>query len=457
MDNNNIDRRAFLKAGTAVGLGAIAVAAATTGCTYELSHPGQANMIDFKAKPIARVRMGFIGVGGQGSSHVSNFLKIENVEIRAICDIVESKVAQTQKRVEETGGRKPDGYSQGELDFKRMCRRDDLDLIFISTPWRWHVPMCVEAMNTGKHAAVEVPAAVTIDECWQLVKTSEKTHRHCVMMENCCYDRIELMILNIVRQGILGELICAECGYLHDLRAVKFNQYGEGLWRRAHSIKRNGDLYPTHGLGPIAQCMNINRGNQFDYLVSMATKTRGLTIYSEKTFGIDSPQAKEKYALGDVVTSMIRTVKGETIIVQHDTNSPRPYSRDILVQGTKGIVRKYPKARVHIEGVSKPHHWDDIDDYLQQYDHPLWKSMEEISKGAGHGGMDYIEDYRLINALRKGIEPDMDVYDAAAWSAVCELSERSVAGNSKPVKFPDFTRGMWKRHRALQVNSCMDV
>jgi len=457
MNNNNIDRRDFLKAGTAIGLGAIAAGTAITGCTDELSHLGQASMVGFKAKPIDRVRMGFIGVGGQGSSHVSNFLKIENVDIRAICDIVESKVAQTQKRVEETGGRKPDGYSQGELDFKRMCRRDDLDLIFISTPWRWHVPMCVEAMNTGKHAAVEVPAAVTIDECWQLVETSEKTHRHCVMMENCCYDRIELMILNMVRQDILGELICAECGYLHDLRAVKFNQHGEGLWRRAHSITRNGDLYPTHGLGPIAQCMNINRGNQFDYLVSMATKTRGLEIYSKKTFGPDSPQAKEKYTLGDVVTSMIRTVNGETIIVQHDTNSPRPYSRDILIQGTKGIIRKYPKARVYIEGVSAPHHWDDVDSYLKQYDHPLWKSMEEISKGAGHGGMDFIEDYRLINALRKGIELDMDVYDAAAWIAVCELSERSVAGNSKPIIFPDFTRGMWKRRRALQVDSFMNV
>lgn len=451
--SSNFNRRDFLKTGTAAGIGAIAAGVIITGCDYQLSHPGQANMIGFRAKPIDRVRMGFIGVGNQGSSHVRNFLKIENVEIRAVCDIVESKVKRIQKWVQESGGRKPEGYSRGEFDFKRMCKRDDLDLVFISTPWRWHVPMCLEAMNTGKHTAVEVPAAVTIDECWQLVVTSEKTQKHCVMMENCCYDRIELMILNMVRQGVLGELTTAECGYLHDLREVKFDNRGEGLWRRAHSITRNGDLYPTHGLGPVAQCMNINRGNQFDYLVSMATKSRGLNIYSKKTFGADSPQAKEKYALGDVVTSMIRTVNGETIIVQHDTNSPRPYSRDILVQGTKGIIRKYPKTRVHIEDTSEPHRWDDVDSYLQQYDHPLWKSMEERSKGAGHGGMDFIEDYRLIECLRKGLATDMDVYDAAAWSVVSELSERSIAAGSKPMKFPDFTRGKWKQTRALQVDN----
>jgi len=451
--SDSFSRRDFLKASTADGMGTIAAGVAITGCDYQLSHAGQANMIGYRAEPVDRVRMGFIGVGGQGSGHVGNFLKIENIEIRAVCDIVESKVARIQKWVQEAGGRKPDGYSLGELDFKRMCKRDDLDLVFIATPWRWHVPMCLEAMNTGKHAAVEVPAAVTIDECWQLVVTSEKTQKHCVMMENCCYDRIELMILNMVRQGVLGELTNAECGYLHDLREVKFDNQGEGLWRRAHSITRNGDLYPTHGLGPIAQCMNINRGNQFDYLVSMATKSRGLKIYSEKTFGADSPQAKEKYALGDVVTSMIRTVNGETIIVQHDTNSPRPYSRDILVQGTKGIIRKYPKTRVYIEGISEPHNWDDVDSYLQQYDHPLWKSMEEISKGAGHGGMDFIEDYRLIECLRKGLPMDMDVYDAAAWSVVSELSECSIAAGSRPMKFPDFTRGKWKQARQLQIDN----
>ena len=451
--SKQFNRRDFLKTTTIAGFGAIAAGTAITGCTDQLFHPGQANMIGYRAKPVDRIRMAFIGVGSQGSSHVRNFLKIENVEIKAVCDIIESKVGRIQKWVQEAGGRKPEGYSRGEFDFKRMCQRDDLDLVFISTPWRWHVPMCLEAMNTGKHAAVEVPAAITIDECWQLVVTSEKTQRHCVMMENCCYDRIELMILNMVRQGVLGELTNAECGYLHDLREVKFDNQGEGLWRRAHSITRNGDLYPTHGLGPVAQCMNINRGNQFDYLVSMATKTRGLNIYSEKRFGADSPQAKEKYVLGDIVTSMIRTANGETIIFQHDTNSPRPYSRDILVQGTKGIIRKYPKTRVHIEGISEPHRWDDVDNYLEQYDHPLWKSMEKRSKGAGHGGMDFIEDYRLIECLRKGLPTDMDVYDAAAWSVVSELSERSIAAGSKPMKFPDFTRGKWKQAKPLQIDN----
>jgi hypothetical protein len=271
-------------------------------------------------------------------------------------------------------------------------------------------------------------------------------------MENCNYDQIEMMILNMVKKGVLGELLHAECGYLHDLRGVKYDMEGEGLWRRAHSMKRNGDLYPTHGLGPVAQCLDINRGNYFDYLVSAGSKTRGLHKFAVEKFGADSLQAKEKYVLSDVVTTVLRTVNGETVILKHDTNSPRPYSRDILVQGTRGIVRKYPDPKIHIEGKSEPHTWEEIDSYLKEYNHPLWVQTEEETRdAAGHGGMDYLEDYRLVNALLKGIEPDTDIYDAAVLSAVIELSERSIAAGSKPVKFPDFTRDMWKIKRELHV------
>jgi hypothetical protein len=255
----------------------------------------------------------------------------------------------------------------------------------------------------------------------------------------------------MVKKGMFGELLHAECGYLHDLRPVKFDMKGEGLWRRAYSMKRNGDLYPTHGLGPVAQCMDINRGNYFDYLVSFGSKTRGLHAYAVDRFGAGSPQAQEKYTLSDVVTTLIRTMNDETIVVTHNTNSPRPYSRNILIQGTKGLVRKYPEPKIYIEGKSPDDAWEDITDYMQEYKHPVWRELEEQSKGAGHGGMDFIEDYRLINALLKGTEPDMDVYDAAVISAVTDLSEQSIASGGIPMKFPDFTRGMWKTPRELQV------
>jgi predicted dehydrogenase len=393
--------------------------------------------------------VGFVGLGGMGSNHVRNLLRIEGVQIKAVCDIVEEKVVKIKNLVEKAGQPRPTGYSRGETDFKRMCEQEDLDLVYTATPWEWHTPVCVEAMKNGKHAATEVPAAVTMDECWQLVETAEKYKKHCVMMENCCYGRSEMMILNMVRKGLLGELLHAECGYLHDLRAEKFSGKVE-VWRLAHSIKRNGNLYPTHGLGPVAQCMNINRGDRFDYLVSMSSNSRGLNLYAAKNFGPDDPRAKQKYALGDINVSLIRTVNGLTITVVHDCSSPRPYSRINLVQGTKGIVQCYPDV-IHIEGRSPGHDWEPLEKYAEEFEHPLWKAKGESAKGAGHGGVDYIEDYRLIQCLREGTATDMNVYDAAAWSVVSELSERSVANRSHPVDFPDFTHGRWKTNPPLGI------
>jgi len=404
----------------------------------------------FTSPPLEVVRVGFVGVGGMGSVHVQNFLNIPGVEIKAICDIVEEKVTRAQKWVEEAGFPRPKGYSRGPWDFRRMCEEEDLDLVFTATPWEWHVPVCVAAMKNGKHAATEVPAAVTLEECWELVETAERYKKHCVMMENCCYDRIELMSLNMVRRGLLGEILHAEAGYLHDLREVKFSHEGEGLWRRQHSWKRNGNLYPTHGLGPVAQCMNINRGDAFDYLVSMSSPSRGLQLYALEKFGPDSPQARERFALGDVNTSLIKTRLGKTIILIHDTNLPRPYSRIHLIQGTRGILQKWPN-RIYIEGRSPSHRWEDIEAYAAEFEHPLWKKLSQKGEGRGHGGMDFIEDYRLVQCLRMGQPMDMNVYDAAAWSAVSALSERSVARNSEPVKFPDFTRGAWKTTPPLGI------
>lgn len=444
-----LDRRTFLKQGAA-GLGAVVAATMIPPAGRAFPH-GRETMMGYAAPPLESVRIGYVGVGGMGTAHVANLLKIPGAEIKAVCDIVASRVERAQRMCLEAGQAKPAGYTGGIHDYKNLCLRGDLDLVYIATPWEWHVPMCLEAMACDKHAAVEVPAAMTLEECWQLVESSESTRKHCVMMENCNYDKMEMMILNMVRRGQFGELLHAECGYLHDLRAVKHDMEGEGLWRRAHSMNRNGDLYPTHGLGPVAQCMDINRGNAFDYVVSFGSKTRGLHLYALEQFGAESTQAREQFTLSDVVTTLIRTKRGETIILKHDTSSPRPYSRDILVQGTHGIVRKYPEPKIHIEGRSEPHRWDPIDGWMKEFNHPVWGALEEKSKGAGHGGMDFIEDFRLIEALRAGVEPDMNVYDAVALSAITELSAKSIARNGAPMAAPDFTDGQWKIARELPV------
>ena len=440
-----MDRRGFLTAGAVAGLSVALAARGASAGQRQAREP----RLDLAARPIETVRIGYVGVGGMGTAHVQNLLKIEGTEIRAVCDIVPEKVAQAQKLIVAAGQREPEGYSRGPEDFRRLCERDDLDLVYNATPWEWHVPISVAAMEAGKHAATEVPAAVSIDECWQLVETAERTGLHCVMMENCCYDRPEMLCLNLVKQGLLGEILHGECGYLHDLRGIKFSNAGEGLWRLAHAVRRNANLYPTHGLGPVAQCMDINRGDAFDHLVSMSSPSRGLNLFAAKAFGAADPRATRRYALGDVNVSLIQTKLGKVITLYHDTNLPRPYSRIHIVQGTGGLFEKYPD-RIYVEGRSRNDAWETLDAY-REFDHPVWKQLEERAKGAGHGGMDFIEDQRLIEALRQGRPLDMDVYDAAAISAVTELSERSVAAGGAPMPFPDFTRGQWKRPRALHV------
>jgi hypothetical protein len=439
------NRRDFLRLSAAAGLGGMAIA----GCS-QMRGLGAG----FGPAPVAKrldvVRIGYVGVGGMGMGHVGNLLKIEGAEIRAVCDIVEEKVAHAQKVIQDAGQPKPEGYCSGPQGYLKLCAREDLDLVYTATPWELHTPVCVAAMKAGKHAATEVPAAITTEECWQLVETSEQTGKYANMMENCCYGRSELMVLNMVRKGLFGELLHGECGYLHDLRDIKFGSGGEGLWRLEHSIRRDANLYPTHGLGPVAQYMNINRGDRFDYLVSMSGPGRGLNLYAAEKFGPDSPQAKQKYTSGDINLSLIKTYNGLTIYLVHDCNNPRPYSRINMVQGTRGVFMDYP-PRIHIEGRSKGHDWETLEKYYAEFDHPLYKRMQNKSKGAGHGGMDFIEDYRLIECLRTGQPTDQDVYDAAAWSVVTPLTERSVGNRSEAVDFPDFTRGRWKTRPPLGI------
>ncbi len=441
------NRRDFLRRSAVAGVG-LAFGPRLTAAAVP-PPPAPEYAAGFAAPAIERVRIGFVGVGLQGGSHVQNLLRIPGVEIAAICDIDESRAREVASWVAAADRPAPELYTRGETDFKRLCARDDIDLVFNSTPWKWHVPVCVEAMASDKHVAVEVPAAYTVDGCWQLVEAAERNRRHCVMMENCCYGRREMMILRMVRAGLLGEILHAEGAYIHDLRAIKFSDQNEGLWRLDHSIGRNGNLYPTHGIGPLAQCLDIGRGDRFESLVSMSSNARGLKLYAERNLAPGDPRIRD-YALGDMNTSLIRTANGRTIVLQHDTTSPRPYSRINLIQGTGGTVTGYPD-RIYVEGRSEGHDWQQLDDYRDEFEHPLWTELERDAEGAGHGGMDYLEDYRLVECLRAGTATDMDVYDAADWSVICELSEISVAAGSRPVEFPDFTRGAWKVRRPLEA------
>jgi hypothetical protein len=402
-------------------------------------------MAGVRFERLDKVRIGLIGAGGRGQSLLHDFLGVEGVEVTALCDIVPDRVRESQARLRRVGKPTAAEYTRGERDYERLVVRDDIDLVLVATPWDWHVPMSVSAMKAGKHVGVEVPAAVTIDECWELVDTSEATRKHCVILENCCYGFSELLVLQMVRKGLLGEITHGEAAYIHDLRGLLLADSGEGLWRREPHISRDGNLYPTHGLGPIANCMSVNRGDRFQSMVSMSSMERSLTVYRDKNLKADDPKRKEKYRCGDMNTSILRTERGRTIMLQHDVVTPRPYSRINMVCGTGGTFADYP-ARIHIDG--KPEEWEKIDGYRAEYEHPLWKRIGEIArKVGGHGGMDFVMAYRLIECMRAGIEPDMDVYDAAAWSAPGPLSDLSVKRGGAAVKFPDFTRGAWKKER----------
>jgi hypothetical protein len=292
------------------------------------------------------------------------------------------------------------------------------------------------------------PAARTIDDCWLLVNTSEATRRHCIQLENCCYGYNELLVLNMCRGGLFGELTHAACAYNHDLRGELFSNAGEGLWRRFEGLNRNGNLYPTHGLGPVANYMNINKGDCFEYLVSMSSLPAGMAAYRKEHLPADDPRQKEAYRCGDLNVSLIRTRKGRVIQLEHNTFEPQPYDRINLIAGSKGIFRDYP-PRIYIDGAT-PEEFGSIDPYKEKYEHPYWKEMGELArKLGGHGGMDFVMAYRLVKCLREGQPPDIDVYDAATWSAPGPLSEASVAKGSAPVMFPDFTRGKWRQERPV--------
>jgi hypothetical protein len=402
------------------------------------------SVIGMKFAPRETVRVGIIGTGRRGTGMLSNFLAIPNVQVNALCDSIKDHATRAQQIAEKATGKRPDIYPNGEHDYENLCKRGDLDFIYIATPWDWHAAQAVAAMKGGMHVGLEVPGVNTLEECQQLVDTSEKTRRHCMIMENCCYGYSELLVLNMIRAGLFGELLHGEGAYIHDLRGILFEDDSEGLWRRAPHTKRNGNLYPTHGLGPVANYMGINRGDRFEYLVSMSSPQKGLDAYRAAKIPKGSPKWSEKYVCGDMNTSLIKTANGLTIMVQHDVCNPQPYDRINLIRGVKGVFRDYPE-RIYLEGNNAEDAFGGLDPYKEKYEHKLWKEQGKVAEGRGHGGMDYLMFYRLVQCMREGLEPDIDVYDAASWSAVAELSEKSVAQGSVPAKFPDFTRGLWKQ------------
>lgn len=407
------------------------------------------NMSGYSAPKLDVVKVGLIGIGGRGIGAVPKLSCIEGVKIKGVCDIV-SERAQEAKEMAKLYGHDPIVFSGDENIWMEMCRREDIDLIYLTTPWSLHAPMGIYAMEQGKHVATEVPGATTVKDCWKLVETSEKTKKHCVMLENCCYDFFELLTLNLARQGFFGKIVHCEGAYIHTLAEGLFKRgKTKEPWRLKENMSRNGNLYPTHGLGPIAQIMNINRGNKMDYLVSTSTVDFLMNDTAKRLAESDDyyQQFVNKSFRGNMNITTIKTMLGQTIMLQHDVTSPRPYSRIHLISGTNGIAQKYPTPPRIATGHQG---WLSNEEFQQlesEYSPNLIKRMREIAKKiGGHGGMDFLLTWRLIDCLRNGLPVDIDVYDTAAWSAIGPLSEWSVANKSAAIDIPDFTSGAWKKN-----------
>ncbi len=469
------NRRNFLKTATIAGAGAMS-GGLISGCTVKQNvskldailvssrklHTQKFNMSGYAAPPIPVVRTGVIGLGDRGSEAVKRLSFIEGVEITAICDLRKVAVDGTQKYLNSVGRPAAREFSGDDNIWKKLVELPDLDLIYIVTPWIWHTPMAVYAMESGKHTCCEVPIARTLDEAWQLVETSEKTKKHCMMLENCCYDFFELLTLNMARQGMFGDIIHGEGAYLHNLLEMNFrkpidNQQTDdaytNMWRLRENATRNGNIYPTHGLGPVCQALNINRGDKMEVLSSVSTADFSMGP-KEKELVAKDPfynEWKDAHFRGNHNTSIIKTALGKTIMVQHDTSSTQPYSRIHQVKGTKGMVCKYP-----VEHIALGEEWADeakMKELYEKYTPEIVRRVGEMAKQVGgHGGMDFIMDWRTIDCLRNGLPLDQNVYDGALWSSIAPLSEWSVANDSQSIAVPDFTGGSWKTNIPHDIN-----
>lgn len=409
-----------------------------------------------------RVKLGIIGVGLRGQSHLDLALRRKDVDVVAICDIDERMLQMSLDLIKKANKPVPKIFKGDPYAWRKLLELKEIDAVIIATPWEWHAPMCMESLDAGKYVGTEVCLGITLEDHWNVVKACERNRGNLMMLENVCYRRDVMAILNMVRQGLFGEIIHLQAGYQHDLRSVKLNDgnkaYGGGVefgekafsearWRTNHSVHRNGDLYPTHGIGPVAEMININRGNRFISLSSFSTKARGLHDYIVKNGGATHPNAKVEFKLGDVVTTTMRCANGETILLQHDTSLPRPYSLGFRVQGTKGIWMDVNQS-IYLEGVSAKHdQWEEAKSYLDKYDHPLWKRWSKETEGAGHGGMDFFVLHAFIESVKKRSATPMDVYDAVTWSAITPLSEMSIELGNQTIDFPDFSGGRWMQRK----------
>ncbi|MBL7741901.1 MAG: Gfo/Idh/MocA family oxidoreductase [Chitinophagaceae bacterium] len=417
----------------------------------------------------SKVRIAIIGTGLRGQNHLDLLLRRDDTEVVAICDVDNRMLTMSKDLIAKSGKKMPQVYTGNSDTWRKMLERERLDAVIIATPWEWHKPMIIGCLEMGiKYAGSEVILGITLQDHWDVVKAAEKYNGHVMMLENVCYRRDVMAVLNMVRQGLFGELIHLQGGYQHDLREVKFNDgvnpYGHGVefgekgfsearWRTEHSVHRNGDLYPTHGIGPIAHYININRGNRFLTLNSFSSKARGLHDHIIKQGGESHPNAKVNFKLGDVVTTHINCANGETILLQHDTNLPRPYSLGFRVQGTEGLWMDVNKGIYIQEKSAKPHQWDEAKVWLDKYDHPLWIRWSKEAQGSGHGGMDFYVIHSFIESVKRKLPTPMDVYDAASWSAITPLSEQSIGLGNETVEFPDFTGGQWMyRKPAFALN-----
>jgi predicted dehydrogenase len=453
-----LNRRSFLQ-NAALGAAALAVPAMSQAEPVADPMPGA----EGPKGPKSKIGLGFIGVGLRGQNHLEMALMRSDCEVVAIADPDPGMVADSLKLIDEKGKKKPTVYGNGNFDYLKLLQDKDVDAVVIASPWEWHTQQAVAAMQAGKYVAMEVCGGFSLDECWQLVNVHEATGTQLMFLENVCYRRDVMAVLQMVRTGLFGEMVHLEGGYEHDLRGVKFNDgktpydsgvefgekgYSEAKWRTKHSVYRNGELYPTHGIGPVAMYANINRGNRFTHLVSMSSKSRGLHNYivEHPKGGPNHPNAAVQFNLGDIVTTQIRCANGETVLLTHDTSLPRPYSLGFRVQGTKGLWMDVNKS-VYIEGKTKAHSWEAAQAWLDQYDHPLWKKYGADAKTAGHGGMDFFVFHHFVECAKLNIAPQIDVYDAATWLAITPLSEASIATGSTPQAFPDFTRGRWTERK----------
>jgi predicted dehydrogenase len=427
-----LDRRDFLKVGTIAA--GVALASPTRGSA----------LVD-DVKP---VRIGCVGVGGRGTGLLGVLLGMRGVEIPAVCDIDPAAATRAQELTVRSGRAKPDLYTRGDEDFKRLMARGDLDAVIIATPWEWHTPMAVCAMKAGKYVGVEVPCAITLDQCWELVKTHEATGVPCMMLENWSFRRDNLAVLNMIRKGLFGEIVHCHCAHSHNcVHEWYFDERGNPRWGGKHLLKRNADQYPTHSLGPVLSWMDINCGDRFDYVVSMASRSLGIKDQLERRHGKDHPAAKLPYRQGDVVTTMVKTVKGNTIAIAMDMQLPRPYDNRWQIQGTRGLYNEQRDAVFISDRDGKPEQWEPFAPYQAKYDHAIWRNATPELLAQGHGGADAIELREFVRAVREKTQTPIDVYDSVVMSVIFPLSQQSIAAGSAPLKCPDFTAGKWETTR----------